>query len=140
MRRRGTAVAVACAVAAVLLPALPAAASPTAQTSAEDLVSFLTKGKLKPGKRIAFRFVCSEDCFVTATSTLVLKGPNLGPIASSGQFPAGQIIEAFLKPNRPARDAIKDNIGASKLRTSVTATSTGTGETDTDNRTFKFKG
>jgi hypothetical protein len=89
-----------CATAMLLVPALPAGADPKAQASAEDLVTYLTKGKLKPAKRIPYRFVCSEDCFVTATSTLVLKGPNLGPVASSGQFPAGQVIEVFLKPNK----------------------------------------
>jgi hypothetical protein len=133
------ALAALCATAILLVPALPAGADPKAQASGEELVSYLTKGKLKPAKRIPYRFVCSEDCFVTATSTLVLKGPNLGPVSSSGQFAAGQVIEAFLKPNKPARTAITDNIGASKLRTSVTASSTLTGETDTDNRTFKFK-
>lgn len=140
LKRRGTAAVVAGSAAALLLWAAPAGAgSPTAKASAEDLVSYLTKGKLKPGKRIAYRFVCSADCTLTASSTLVLKGPNLGPVSASQSFQAGQIAEAFLKPNKAARNAIKDNIGASKLRTSVTATSLIDGTTDTDNRTFKFK-
>ena len=116
-----------------------AGSAPVAGKSAETLVAYLTVGKLKPGKRIAYRVVCNADCQLTATSTLVLKGPNLGPVSSTGSFPAGVVAEAFLKPNKPARAAIKDNIGASKLRTSVTATAVATGETDTDNRTFKFK-
>ena len=81
----------------------------------------------------------NADCQITATSTLVLPGPNLGPVSVTGAFAAGQIAEAFLKPNKPARAAIKANIGSSKLRTEVTATNTATGETDKDRRTFKFK-
>jgi hypothetical protein len=114
-------------------------AGPVAGKSGEELVSYLTVGKLKPGKRIAYRVVCSADCQLTATSTLVLKGPNLGPVSSTGTFPAGVIAEAFLKPNKPARAAIKAHIGSSKLRTSVSATDLATGEVDTDKRTFKFK-
>ena len=126
--------------ATVLATAAPAGAgSPSASAAAEDLVSYLTKGKLKPSKRIAYRVVCNADCQITATSTLVLPGPNLGPVSVTGAFAAGQIAEAFLKPNKPARAAIKANIGSSKLRTKVTATNTATGETDTDSRTFKFK-
>ena len=141
LTRRGTTAVVVATAATLLLGAAPAGAgSPKAKASGEDLVSYLTVGKLKPGKHIAYRAVCSADCQLTATSTLVLKGPNLGPVSVSGAFPAGQVAEAFLKLNGPARQAIKDNIGASKLRTSVTATSTVDGTTDTDNRTFKFKG
>jgi hypothetical protein len=104
----------------------------------EGLVSYLTAGKLKPGKRIAYRFVCSTACQVTATSTLVLKGPNLGPVVDTGMFGAGEVGAAFLRPNGAARDAIKDHIGASKLRTWLVAIDA-TGATDTDTRTFRFK-
>ena len=140
IRRGTTAIAAGTAAAALLWAAPAGAGSPQAKASGEDLLSYLTKGKLKPGKRIAYRVVCSADCQLTATSTLVLKGPDLGPASDSGAFPAGQIAEAFLKLNGPARSAIKDNIGASKLRTTVTAISTIDGTTDTDSRTFKFKG
>jgi len=76
---------------------------------------------------------------VTATSILVLRGPNVGPAVDTGLFPAGAIIEVFLKPNKSARRAIRRNIGASKLRTSVTATNPVTGLTDTDTRVFRFR-
>ena len=132
MGRRGKATVVAAVSAALLAMAAPASAG-------EDLLSYLTKGKLKPSKRIAFQVVCNADCQLTATSTLVLKGPNLPPVSVTNVFPAGLIAEAFLKPNKPARQAIKDDIGAAKLKTSVTATNTATGETDTDRRTYKFK-
>jgi hypothetical protein len=152
LKRRGTVGIVAAVAAASLALAAPVTAGaptagitpagtvPVAGKSAETLVAYLTVGKLKPGRRIAYRVVCNADCQLTATSTLVLKGPNLGPISSTGSFPAGVVAEAFLKPNKPARAAIKRNIGASKLRTSVTATAVATGETDTDKRTFRFKG
>ena len=132
MGRRGKATVVAAVSAALLAMAAPASAG-------EDLLTYLTKGKMKPSKRIAFQVVCNADCQLTATSTLVLKGPNLPPVSVTNVFPAGLIAEAFLKPNKPARQAIKDDIGAAKLKTSVTATNTATGETDTDRRTYKFK-
>ena len=118
----------------------PRPATTTGQPAAEALLSYVTVGKLKLGKRITYRFVCSAECKVTATSTLVLRGPDIGPVADAGLFPAGEIIEAFLKPNKSARRAIRRNIGASKLRTSVTATSPGTGLNDTDTRVFRFRG
>jgi hypothetical protein len=125
------------AVFAGAAPASPSSqASPAADT--EDLVSYVTVGKLKPGKRIAYKFVCSTECQVTATSTLVLKGPNLGPAVDTGMFSSGQIAEAFLKPNKAARAAINAHIGASKLRTSIRA-SNAAGATDTDTRAFRFK-
>lgn len=140
LNRSGTAAIVAATAAALLLWAAPAGAgSPKAKASGEELITYLTKGKLKPGKRIAYDVVCAADCSLTATSTLVLKGPNLGPVAASGQFPAGQVAESFLKPNKAARSAIKRNTGSAKLRTAVTATNLLTGETDTDRRTFRFK-
>lgn len=140
LNRSGTAAIVAATAAALLLWAAPAGAgSPKAKASGEELITYLTKGKLKPGKRIAYDVVCAADCSLTATSTLVLKGPNLGPVAASGQFPAGQVAESFLKPNKAARSAIKRNTRSAKLRTAVTATNLLTGETDTDRRTFRFK-
>jgi hypothetical protein len=137
---RGIAALATAGVAAVLLTAEPPPA--VAQTSAdgEGLLSYVTTGKLKLGKRISYRFVCSTECQVTATSILVLRGPDVGPIVDTGLFPAGEIIEVFLKPNKSARRAIRRHIGASKLRTSVTAVNPGPyGETDTDTRVFRFK-
>ncbi len=122
-------------------PATPTGqpATPTGQPDAEALLSYVTIGKLKLGKRIAYRFVCSAECQVTATSILVLRGPNVGPAVDTGLFPAGEVIEVFLKPNKSARRAIRRNIGASKLRTSVTATNPVTGLSDTDTRVFRFR-
>jgi hypothetical protein len=121
------------------LTAVKAGEGPTAVKSGEELVRYLTKGRLKPARRIEYRVVCGADCSVTATSTLVLKGPNLGPVSSSGQFPAGGIAEVFLKPNKPARAAIKASGNAAKLVTKVRATNVLTGEVDVDSRTFRFK-
>ena len=131
-------------LAAMMVPAAlaaPAAAvSPTVAAAAEDLSFYLTKGKLKPSKRISYRAACSADCRLSVSTTLILKGPNLGPASDAGLFSAGQVAEPFVKPNKAARSLIKANIGASKLRTSITATNIVTGEVDTDRRTFKFKG
>ena len=118
--------------AAVLAMAAPASAG-------EDLVSYLTKGKLKVAKKVRYRFVCSADCQVTATSSVLLKGPDVPPVVNTGAFSAGESVAAELTMNKALRNSIKDHIGASKLRTEVKATNTATGETDKDTRTFKFK-
>ena len=112
-------------VAVILVTAAPPRAVAQTSVDSEGLVSYLTTGKLKVKKRIAYKFVCSTECQVTATTTLVLRGPDVGPIVDTGLFPAGQIIEVFLKPNKSARRAIRKHIGASKLRTSVCAINPG---------------
>jgi len=127
-------------VAVILLTAAPPRAVAQTSVGSEGLLSYVTTGKLKLKKRITYRFVCSTECQVTATSTLVLRGPDVGPIVDTGVFPAGQIIEVFLRPNKSARRSIRRNIGASKLRTSITAINPGPyGENDTDTRVFRFR-
>ena len=114
--------------------------SPTATVAADvdTLVAYLPAGKIKVAKSISYRFQCSTACQVSATSTLVLKGPNLGPAVDTGTFAAGAVGAQFLTLNKAARFAIKSHLGASKLRTSIAATDA-TGATDTDTRVFKFK-
>jgi hypothetical protein len=138
--RGGLAALVTAGVAVILLTAAPPRAVAQTSVNSESLLSYVTTGKLKLKKRVTYRFVCSTECQVTATSTLVLRGPDVGPIVDTGVFPAGQVIEVFLKPNKSARRAIRRNIGASKLRTSVTAINPGPyGENDTDTRVFRFR-
>ena|SRR5918994_1803576 len=138
-RRVISAVVAVFAIAALSGPAVAGAGEgPTAGKSADTLLRYLTKGKLKPDSRIEYRVVCSLDCNVTATSTLVLKGPNLSA-TSSGSFAAGQVIEVFLEPNRAARRAIKASGKSARLRTKVRATAVATGETDADARAYRFK-
>lgn len=127
-------------VAVILVTAVPPRAVAQTPVDSEGLLSYVTTGKLKLKKRIAYKFVCSTECQVTATTTLVLRGPDVGPIVDTGVFRAGEIIEVFLKPNKSARRAIRRHIGASKLRTSVTAINPGPyGENDTDTRVFRFR-
>jgi hypothetical protein len=124
-----------------LAAAMPGGLAPSrakAATEYDSLVAYWPAGKIKVGKRISYRFVCASDCQVTASSTLVLQGPNLGPVADTGIFSAGQIGAETLTLNRAARSAIKSHLRKSKLRTSITAT-TGAGLTDTDTQTFHFK-
>jgi hypothetical protein len=139
VKRRVTTLVLAVAASAALLVPAGAGAGPSASASGEELVRYLTKGKIKVSKRMEYRIVCSADCSVSASTTLVLKGPNLGPISSAGQFPAGQIIEVFLKPNKAARNAIKASGNAAKLKTKIRATDVVTGEADSDSRAFRFK-
>ena len=138
--RRRIAALVTAGLAVILVTAAPPRAVAQTSVDSEGLLSYVTTGKLKLKKRIAYKFVCSTECQVTATTTLVLRGPDVGPIVDTGVFPAGQIIEVFLRPNKSARRAIQRNIGASKLRTSVTAINPGPyGENDTDTRVFRFR-
>jgi hypothetical protein len=138
--RRGTAALVTAGVAVTLVTAASPHAVAQTPVDSEGLLSYVTTGKLKVGKRISYKFVCSTECQVTATTTLVLRGPDVGPIVDTGLFPAGEIIEVFLKPNKSARRSIRRHIRKSKLRTSVTAINPGPyGENDTDTRVFRFK-
>jgi len=133
------AVMCACSIPAAAAPAGLASPTATAQAEDESLVAYLPAGKIKVGKRISYRFQCpTTACQVTTASTLVLKGPNLGPAVDTGMFEAGEVGVAFLKLNKAARNAIASNIGTSKLRTSISATST-TGDSDTDTHIFRFK-
>jgi hypothetical protein len=119
-------------------PAGLAPAKATAATEYDSLVAYWPAGKLKVGKRITYRFVCASDCQVTTTSTLVLPGPNLGPVVDTAIFSPGQIGRETLTLNKAARFMIASHLRTSKLRTSITA-STSTGLTDRDARVFKFK-
>jgi hypothetical protein len=112
---------------------------PTATASGEDLVSYVTTGKLKLAKRLVYQFTCSANCSVTATATFVLRGPNYFPGSVTGSLGAGQVGGHELRPNKPLRRAIRRDLKPSKLRTEITATNLATGETDTDTRTFRFK-
>jgi hypothetical protein len=142
MMRRGTAIWVNAMIAlAGLGAAAPAGLAPakaTAATEYDSLVAYWPAGKLKVGKRISYRFVCASDCQVTTTSTLVLPGPNLGPVVDTAIFSPGQIGRETLTLNKAARFMIASHLRTSKLRTSITA-STSTGLTDRDARVFKFK-
>ena len=126
------------AVLAVVAPGSPGQPTATASADTETLVAYLPAGKIKVGKRISYQFQCLTACQVTATSTLLLRGPNLGPAIDTGMFAPGEIAEVFLKLNKPARSLIKAHLGASKLRTFITA-SNAAGAVDTDTRNFRFK-
>ena len=126
---------------AALLVAVPTgSASPRARAAAdtEDLLAYLPAGKIKVAKNISYRFQCLTECQVTASATLVLRTTKLGPAVDTGMFGAGEVAAQFLTLNKGARVEIRDHLGASKLRTSVTATNSA-GQTDTDTRVFRFR-
>jgi hypothetical protein len=105
----------------------------------ETLVRYLPRRRLPVRRRIAYRGVCTADCNITARSTLVLPGPNIGPVSVSGSFGANEVFESFLKLNRPALAALKRHRRKARLRTRIFAVDLTTGDTDTDRRTFRFK-
>jgi hypothetical protein len=151
LKLRGTAGIVAAFAAAGMLLAATATASapiagissagkaPVAGKSAEDLVSYRTKGKLKIAKTVRYKFVCSVDCQVTVTSDLAVKGVSIAPLTITGAFAPGQLVEATVTMSKGLRAAIAANIGTAKMHTKIAATALATGESDTDTRTFKFK-
>jgi hypothetical protein len=137
--RIGRAAGLLALVAGLAMPASSAMASrATASVIGETLVAYSGPAKVKAAKRISFPVICAVTCNLSADMTLALPGPNLGPVTVQGSLQAGQAGEPFIKPNGPALQDLKANLGRSKLITSITATDVTTGETDTDTRTFKF--
>jgi hypothetical protein len=152
MRRTKTLIALAATAATAALFAGPSAAlgsagltsagalsSPTATTSSEEQIRYLPSGRKPVKLRIAYRGVCTVDCNVIARTTLVLPGPNIGPVTVSGAFDANEIFEAFIKLNGPALQALKQNRRAARLRTRITGIDLSNGVRDIDRRTFRFK-
>lgn len=124
-------VAVVCAL-AMLVPA----ATSSAQTA--SIVSYATTGKLKAAKRIQYNIVCSVNCQVTASSTLKLKGPDLPPAIVPGTLAAGAVASPYIVLNKAAKSALKRNVGAARLVTSITAIDVATGNSQTISQTFRF--
>lgn len=128
------------AAAALLGSAATATAEPQAKAAGEEVISYVTKGKLKLAKTIRYSFACGVACNVKIDVTVVLPGPNFRtPPVTATNVPAGQVLEDKLKPNGALRKAIKADKGRAKLRTTITGTNVATGEVDVDKRTFKFK-
>ena len=141
--RLRTSLASGAAIAALLIAAVPAGAgSPTATASGEELVSFLTTGKLKVKNPLSFSFVCGApapaNCLVQVEAVIKVPGPN-PKLSSAGSLLPGQVGIFEISVNKGARELIKDNLKKSKLQASVTATNSLTGEVDVDEQSFKFK-
>lgn len=135
-----TVTAAAAATAALLGPAASATADPQATAAGEEVISFVSKGKLKLGKTIRYQFVCGVACNVKADVSIALPGPNFNSTpVTAANVPAGQVLEDKLKPNGPLLDAIKADKGRAKLQATLTGTNVATGEIDVDKATFKFK-
>lgn len=96
-------------------------------------------GKLKIAKRFAFRFACSIECSLRATSRLVLPGPDLGPVTSFGTFQPGQQAEVYFLPNRAAREAMIRSRGLAVLKSRIEATDLSTGTVEVHTRDFGFR-
>jgi hypothetical protein len=113
--------------------------SPDASAAVETQVRYLPSGPKPVRLRIAYRGVCTVDCKVFARTTLVLPGPNIGPVNVSNSFAANQIFEAFIRLNRAGLAALNQNRRAARLRTRIRAIDLSTNEVDIDRRTFRFK-
>ena len=135
-----TATAAIVATAALLGTSATATADPQAKAAGEEVISFVSNGKLKLGKTITYQFVCGVGCNVKADVSIALPGPNFtaAPVTATN-VPAGQVLEDKLKPNGPLIKAIKADKGRAKLQATITGTNVATGEVDVDKRTFKFK-
>jgi hypothetical protein len=139
VKLKATVLALTAALAIGALAGPSASAQPTAGKSAEDLVRFLTKGKLKVKNKISYLFQCARDCDVTVTLRLVVPGVKAPPDVASGSFTAGIPIKDGFKPSGPLQKAIREGGGKSKLKSTIVANIPTTGENDVDRRTFKFK-
>jgi hypothetical protein len=142
-RRRSTALVTLAAAGALLILATPAGAGgPTAHSSGEELISFLTTGKIKAKSPLKYEFICGApapaNCAVNVRAEIVIKGPNVN-VTNSGVLVAGQIGIHEIEISGGLKRAIRDKIKSSKLRATVTANNTTTGEVDEDTATFKFK-
>jgi hypothetical protein len=124
---------------ALLLPGSSAVAGdgPVAIRSGA-LINYVSTGRLRVGKTMEIRVVCSADCNVT--SRVVIKGPGLktssmvsGPLAAG--VPGGHI----LKPNGPLLKSMKADTGRFRLVSHMTATDASTGAMDNIAHTFKLK-
>jgi hypothetical protein len=138
-RRRLTALAAAASAVAILVPAAPAGAGPTAQKSGEELVQILTTGKLKVRSDVKVTALCAANCQISGQLTLKAKGPNASFFLPPITLVAGQTAEAVLSLNKGARRIIKEQIKTTKLKAEFTAQNSLTGEIDVDEKTFKFK-
>jgi hypothetical protein len=129
------------------LRAVAAGADSTATAAAESLVRYLPRGRLPVKRRIAYRGVCQTSapnppdnfCSVVSRTTLVLPGPNLGPITLSNSFSNNQVFEVHFTLNGPAFKALKKYRNKARLRTRLRATDLTNGSVDVDRRTFRFK-
>jgi hypothetical protein len=139
-RRRLTALIAAATAVAILVPAAPAGAGPTAQKSGEELLTIVTTGKIKVKKKISVRVACgAPNCVVSGQLEIKVKGPNAvlpyPPIALVN----GQTADAEFTLSKGARKAIVAQIRSAKLGAEFTAQNSLTGEIDVDTKTFKFK-
>jgi hypothetical protein len=111
----------------------------TASLEVETLASYMTKGKLKVQRKLKFLGVCSAECNVAVSMTLVVPGPNVIANPPAMTFAAGQVFQGFIDLTKPGVAFLKENKSKSKLVTKIQAINTVTGDTDTDKRNFKFK-
>ena len=130
------------AVAALVLVPASATAVPKAGKSAnnEDLIRYTGPKRIKIEKRMKYFLVCTADCDVTVSSTLVVPGPDVGPLVDQKPFEAGTRIQALvIVKSKAGRRFLRDNADSSRIKSKVSATDIATGDTDTDKRSFKFK-
>lgn len=164
-RKRLTLLAVAAAAAAVWLaaPSLAssgasggaAGAGPNASAAALDeaLVRYLPRWRIPVRMKcpedagaasgryrcLKFRGACAEVCNVRARMTVVLPGPNIGPVVASRDLAEDKLVfVAFVILNKPALAAIKQNREKARFRTKLRALSED-GDYDVDRRSFRFK-
>ena len=104
----------------------------------DALIAYSGPLKLKAAKRVSYPVLCSANCTVTATTTLVLPGPDLGPVVVPGNLTAGTPAEPYIVLNKAALHNLRNNVNKARLRTQIEATNTTNGDTDTDTQVFKF--
>lgn len=129
--------------AAALIPASGAGASgaggPAATDSAQRLVRLPGPGVKRAVRRVAFPIACSFDCTVNVRVIIRTSSGRIGPTFLSGTIQGGRARRAIFRYNRAAVQAIRNNVGYSRMRVRVRAVRTSTGQVGIARRTFRFK-
>jgi hypothetical protein len=123
---------------ALLLPGSSALAGGPVAHKSGAIINYVSTGKLKIGKRIEIKVVCSVNC--DATSTTVIKGPGYKTTATvAGGLQGGVVGGPFFKPNGPLLKSMKAETSKWRFANTITVTDPATGATDTISHTFKLK-
>lgn len=130
------------AVGALVLVPASATAGPSAGKAVADdaLARYTGPQKVKIEKRMSYFMICTEDCSLTVSSTLVVPGPDPPTLVDQKNFAANTKIEAFvIVKSRAGRNFLKANVGKSEIKSKISVVGINSGDTDTDKRTFKLK-
>jgi hypothetical protein len=120
--------------------ATASASSPASHaTASAGIVSIPVHHRLKPRGKLRIPIRCTVACEVNTTFTLVLPGPNVGPRSLPGTLDPASPQDLVITLNRPAKQSLRDNFRAAKLRVKARATDPATGVVAHARKVLRFK-